>query len=74
METIFDAKITEKEFESLFKEAEFTYDNYLSFPNNRLNKKYHLAQLMFLRGNKTEGMKYLKDSGVPIGMQVDWCD
>ena len=39
METIFEAKITEKEFAALFKEAEFTYDNYLSFPNNRINKK-----------------------------------
>ena len=74
METIFEAKITEKEFASLFKEAEFTYDNYLSFPDNKINKKYHLAQLMFLRGNEKEGMIYLKESGAPIGMDVDWCD
>lgn len=72
MESIFDAKITREEFNALFKDACFTYDNYQTFPENRINKKYHLAMLMFLRGNEEEGKKYLDESGVPIGQIIDY--
>ncbi len=73
METIFDAKITKKEFAILFKDAKrLTYDNYLSMCRVESHRKYHLAMLMFLRGNEKDGKRYLKESNVPIGMDVDW--
>ena len=73
METIFDAKITKEEFAILFKDyPRLTYDNYLSIMKIETHNKYHLARLMFMRGNEEEGNKYLKESNVPIGMDVDW--
>ena len=74
METIFDANITEAEFKTLFKDADFTMENYLSKGPYAFNRLYHLAQLMFLRGDNEKGQEYLKKSGVPIGMLVDWAD
>lgn len=72
METIFDANITKEEFDTLFKDANFTMENYLSQGPYAFNRLYHLAQLMFLRGDTEKGEEYLKKSGVPIGMLMDW--
>ena len=71
METIFDANITKAEFNKLFKNANFTMENYLSKGPYAFNRLYHLAQLMFLRGEKEKGMEYLKKSGVPMEMLMD---
>lgn len=72
METVFDANITEAGFETLFKDADFTMDNYLSKGPYAFNRLHHLAQLMILRSDNEKGQEYLKKSGFPIGMLVDW--
>lgn len=72
METIFDANITKEEFDILFKDADFTMENYLSKGPYAFNRLYHLAELMFLRGDNEKGEEYMKKSGFPTGMLVDW--
>ena len=65
---------SQRRSKTLFKDADFTMDDYLSKGPHAFNRLYHLAQLMFLRGDNEKGQEYLKKSGFPIGMLVDWAD
>lgn len=71
MKTIFDANITKEEFDTLFKDADFTMENYLSKGPYAFSRLYHVAQLMYLRGDKEKGEEYMKKSGFPMGMLMD---